>query len=40
MELADALIAATAWEHGIELCTANNKHYRVVADLNLQFFRP
>jgi len=40
MELADALIAATACEHGIELCTANNKHYRVVADLNLQIFRP
>jgi len=40
MELADALIAATACEHGIELCTANAKHYRVVADLNLQIFRP
>ncbi len=40
MELVDALIAATACEHGIELCTANNKHYRVVADLNLQIFRP
>jgi len=40
MELADALIAATACEHGIELCTANDKHYRVVADLNLQIFRP
>lgn len=40
LELADALIAATACEHGIELCTANDKHYRVVADLNLQIFRP
>jgi len=40
MELADALIAATACEHGIALCTANDKHYRVVADLNLQIFRP
>jgi len=40
LELADALIAATACEHGIELCTANDKHYRVVADLNLRIFRP
>jgi predicted nucleic acid-binding protein len=40
LELADALIAATACEHGIALCTANDKHYRVVADLNLQIFRP
>ena len=40
MELADALIAATACEHGMELCTANDKHYRVVTDLNLQIFRP
>ena len=40
LELADALIAATACEHGLELCTANAKHYRVVADLGLQVFRP
>jgi len=40
LELADALIAATACEHGIELCTANDKHYRIIADLNLQIFRP
>lgn len=40
LELADALIAATACEHGIELCTANDRHYRVIADLGLQIFRP
>ncbi len=40
LELADALIAATACEHGLELCTANSRHYRVVADLSLQVFRP
>lgn len=40
LELADSLIAATACEHAIELCTANDKHYRVIADLNLLIFRP
>jgi predicted nucleic acid-binding protein len=40
LELADALIAATACEHGIKLCTANARHYRVVADLGLHVFRP
>lgn len=40
MELADALIAATACENGLELCTANDKHYRVVTDLGLAIFRP
>lgn len=40
LELADALIAATACEHAIELCTANDKHYRVLADLGMQIFRP
>jgi predicted nucleic acid-binding protein len=40
LELADALIAATAAEHGLQLCTANNRHYRVISDLNLSVFRP
>lgn len=40
LELADALIAATACEHGLERRTANARHYRVVADLSLQVFRP
>lgn len=39
LEVADSLIAATACEHGIELCTANDKHYRGIADLSLQIFR-
>ncbi|MGA1192783.1 MAG: PIN domain-containing protein [Kiritimatiellia bacterium] len=40
MELADALIAATAAEHAQELCTANNRHYRVISELTLSIFRP
>jgi predicted nucleic acid-binding protein len=40
MQLADALIAATALEHGPLLITGNNKHYRVIDGLELQVFRP
>ena len=39
LELAGALIAATACEQGIELCTANDKHYRVISDLSIRIFR-
>lgn len=37
--LADALISATAVEHHLTLCTANQKHYREIKDLNLNIFR-
>lgn len=40
MQLADALIAATALEHGLVLITGNDKHYRVVDGLELRIFRP
>ena len=40
LPLADALIAATALERGLDLVTGNDKHYRPVKDLALKRFRP
>ena len=40
MEMADALIASTCIETNQSLCTANDKHYRVVTGLDLKIFRP
>lgn len=39
LRLADALIAATAIEHGIELMTGNDKHYKVIHELQLKKFK-
>jgi predicted nucleic acid-binding protein len=39
VQLADALIAASAVEHGEPLLTANDKHYRHVPNLQLKVFR-
>ena len=39
MELADALIAATAVENEDTLCTANGKHYKCVPDLQMSVFK-
>lgn len=36
----DAMIAATAVELQIPLCTANVKHFRAIADLSIKAFRP
>jgi predicted nucleic acid-binding protein len=40
LELADALIGATAIAHGVPLLTGNDRHYRVLRNLELQKFRP
>jgi predicted nucleic acid-binding protein len=39
MQLADALIGATCATHGMTLYTANDKHYRVIKDLDIFVFR-
>ena len=40
MNLADALLAATAVEYNLPLCTANNKHYKLIKELEIKTFRP
>ena len=40
VEMADSLIAATCIENGATLITANDKHYRVIDNLDLKVFRP
>ena len=40
MQLADALIGATCSNYGLTLCTANDKHYKIINDLEVQIFRP
>ena len=38
MQLADALIGATAVSHGIPLLTGNDKHYKIVKEIKLLKF--
>lgn len=38
--VADALIAATAVENKLPLCTADHRHYRPVNDLDVRLFSP
>ncbi len=36
----DAIIAATAAENNLTLCTSNRKHFKPIKDLKLKVFRP
>ena len=38
LELADALIGATAITHGVPLLTGNDRHYKVLNDLEVRKF--
>jgi len=40
LRAADALIAATAAENGLPLCTGDHKHFRVIRELEISVFRP
>ncbi len=40
LRVADALIAATAVENGLSLCTGDRTHFGSIADLALKLFRP
>lgn len=40
IKLADALVYATACEHSVRLCSANQKHFRNIASLDAKVFKP
>ena len=40
LQLADALIAATAIINGLQLITGNDKHYGMIKELEIKRFRP
>ena len=40
IQLADALIGATAISHGLSILTGNDKHYKIFKGLQIKKFRP
>lgn len=40
IQLADALIGATAISYGLPLCTGNDRHYKVIRGIQLKRFSP
>jgi predicted nucleic acid-binding protein len=40
LQLADALIGATATSYGLPLLTGNDKHYKIMKEIQLKKFRP
>jgi len=40
MQLADALIGATAISHGLPILTGNDKHFRALKDIQIKKFTP
>ena len=40
IQLADALVFATACEHSLTLCSANQKHFRTIRSLDAKVFKP
>ena len=40
IQLADALIGATAISHGLPILTGNEKNYKILKDLQIKKFRP
>jgi predicted nucleic acid-binding protein len=40
IQLADALIGATAIAYGLPILTGNDKHYQILKDMQIKKFRP
>ena len=40
IQLADALIGATTIAYGLPILTANDKHYKILKDIQIKKFRP
>jgi hypothetical protein len=40
LQLADALIGATTVSHGLQILTGNDKHYKIIKEIQISRFRP